>query len=246
MNPTNTKLIKTLGAAIFMAATSTNAAVIFQDDFSGLGTTDLNGATLTVNNQDSQTWMANGQFKANGTVSGSNQGAAYLDFTPTAGNIYTLSATLTAPATTNNNWIALGFVQDTSALNIRHSDAGNGIAWVLHRNSTGNDVEFFAGPGTGSGQYTQATTAQSNAYVITLDATDSDNVLMSLNVAGGALEVDGFNAGTLASLGINGVGFSHDSGGVSSFDNFELSVVPEPSTAMLGAIGALALLRRRR
>ena len=45
---------------------------------------------------------------------------------------------------------------------------------------------------------------------------------------------------------ITHVGFAREDGAGANFSSFELSVVPEPSVALLSGIGVLTLLRRRR
>lgn len=257
MTQTYKKHLTLIGAAFFIAAAASNGAIIFQDDFSGLAADNLNGTTPDMTTGGTN-WRANPGFKANGTNNDAGDGGAYLDFVPSAGKVYTLSATMTSVDVNNNNWLAFGFVQSTLTLTggqSRHSNpdspggiaGANGIAWLLHRDVTTEDnIQAFGGPNTSRRLYnTNANNTSTISVVTTLDATSASNVLWSLSIDGSTV-ITAADLGSLSALNINGVGFSHDSGGNASFDNFELSSVPEPSAALLGAIGALALLRRRR
>lgn len=210
-------------AVALCAAVGVQAGILFQDDFSGPGTNDLNGMALDVNNQDSQTWRAAAIFKADGSVSTTTgHGAAWLDFTPAAGHVYTLKTTITANDSANTDWLAFGFVRRTDNLGgagSRHSNQG-GYAWGLHMY---NKTQFFVGPNAKDKLYDDSVSSPTQDYSITLDVTDANNILLSYSV-GGTVVVNKANVGTLNDLDIAGVGFSHDAGGNSTIGYFELIV----------------------
>ena len=56
--------------------------------------------------------------------------------------------------------------------------------------------------------------------------------------------VASLNVGTNKTF--NSLRFANVSGGDLKFTNISVTTVPEPSAALLGALGAMALLRRRR
>jgi hypothetical protein len=91
------------------------AAIIYQDNFDGSATTNLNGLAPDVdNNGGTNTWVAYSGYKANGQIATAsvNQGA-WLPVTPLPGLIYTLSASFTGvgPDGTSLSWIAVGFAK---------------------------------------------------------------------------------------------------------------------------------------
>jgi len=145
--------------AALLAAASTHAAtVIFSHTFDEAGA--LNGTAVDVG---TGSWVASGQFSANGAVSASpvDGGSATLAFTPANGLIYTLDARFTASAAnTSNDWLALGFArgQSTSAgTTFRFTNATVvGRAWMLLRGAENpaapdNAANLGQSTGTGSG-----------------------------------------------------------------------------------------------
>ena len=206
--------------------------VLFRHDFSGASGAGLNGVAVDVGDQ---TWTAGPAFRADGRISGGH-GGAWLNFTPEAGNVYTLSAELAVDGV-NNNWVGLGFAQNPGvALNGslgRHSNNAAGIAWVIHRvNGTTNpNQSFFAGPAThkplGNFQIETMTTR----VVITLDTRDPANVRASLSLDDGAAVVSATSIGSLSSLGIRGLGFSNDHINTGRVANFSLSVLADEAVS---------------
>ena len=58
--------------------------------------------------------------------------SAFLAFTPTAGNIYTLSATMTVPTGgSTTGWVALGFAETNTTTGSFY--ANNAAPWILYR-----------------------------------------------------------------------------------------------------------------
>jgi hypothetical protein len=77
--------------ALGVGATNTQAGLVLEETFSGLGTANIAGSTA----DSGQTWVAidNTSFKQDGTVNGGK--GAYLPFTLTQGLIYTLEVKFT-------------------------------------------------------------------------------------------------------------------------------------------------------
>lgn len=93
-----------------------------------------------------------------------------------------------------------------------------------------------------------------NQIDITLDATNANTALWTMAfklngtqvVAPSTVSQNATFNGTGSFGAIGFVGFSADNTAAGQIDNFSLSIIPEPSTALLGGIGMLLLLRRRR
>lgn len=148
-------------------AQKATAIVIYHENFAGLSTDNLNGKAPDVDNTASgtDTWLAYNAYKQNGALPGGtgqnvNRGA-WLPFVPQAGNVYTLSASLTGVvasgtnASTNFAWYALGFGKSlpsdvqTSSNRFNEGEAV-GRAWMLFRpnNTSANLNQSHRGSGT--------------------------------------------------------------------------------------------------
>lgn len=269
------KIHKTLiaGSLILALAASKASAVtvIYQDDFSG-GAVELNG---TNPDTGANPWIAAPTYSANGAVADSIGASATLAFTPQNGFLYTLDASFrnfaNAGATSpNNNWLAVGFANGQSietgngprfAGNVA-SNAVHGIAWSFVRGNTTATVENTAWQGTpDNGSPTGAGIAWSDTALATTYGSGLD-LRVVLDTTGGTgnwnatwfakapassdfTEVRGATA--LLSEDINSVGIARSAAGFTAdVTSFSLTAIPEPSTALLGGLGLLALLRRRR
>lgn len=191
---------------------------LFADYFDGEGLT-LNGSTPD-RTFGSESWEAGDTYLDDGaagsTVSVDASGqAAHLDFTPVAGKVYTAEATI---LNNESNWVGFGFLPSDPAagdwtqtdFSVRHSNAP-GYAWMLSRDSTGNDQEGFLGSG--------ATGAQSwNGDVV--DPSSPVDMKIVLDTRGDNWTVEWFLDGesqgdpvaydSAGNPGIGGIGFSHD------------------------------------
>jgi hypothetical protein len=243
-------------ACVVSLAVASYADVVFMDNFDGAGG-PLNGTTPDVS-LGGEVWEAGDTFLDNGaagtTVAGGPTGqAAHLDFTPLIG-VYTAEATI---LNDQPNWIGFGFLPDDPGsgdwtqtdFSVRHSNAP-GFAWMLTRNSTGNDQEGFLGGGTAGGQPWNGDVVDPTAPVImkiVLDTTPT-NWTVEWFINGTSMGAP-VAYGTAGNPGIGGIGFSHDrssdanNGGTLS--EFSLTYVPEPTSLLLIGFGGLALIRRR-
>ncbi len=142
----------------------------------------------------------------------------YLGFIPQQGYIYTLEADITVNAALGDNWFAIGFTN--SATN-----------WVVSGAYTVADYN----PATQQGivRWNATNLNQTRHVKYTLDTT-AQGWTNTQNIA----YVGWFTAGA--------GGVNINSTNQVSIDNFSLTAVPETSTTLLGALSALALLRRRR
>lgn len=259
----NAAVLAALLAGAVQAAAAWNT--IYLDDFSGSGSTTLNGLapdvrpgseTWTLNNTTAfDSWKANGSVVAGGALSGQN--SIQLAFSPAAGNIYQLKVTMDLSTSATAQWVGLGFSDaltnpDGTGGAYAYGSGISGYSWMLHTDASGNQVQAFGG-------------AQIANYVgvnwglnpvdmrIVLDTTGaawkSDFFITSS--ATGPLEVTLGSFTYVSNPTIMAVGLTkvQDVGGF--VDNFSLEVqaVPEPTTMALGLIGGLSLLvaaKRRR
>lgn len=111
------------------------ASVIYQDDFSGSGTTLLNGAAPDAR-PGSEVWNAGSDWTTDGHVSGASGNAsstAYLPFIPESGKVYRLSVNMEVISTANEkNWVAMGFIIGTNM--VTHPIAQKAITVYLRKN----------------------------------------------------------------------------------------------------------------
>lgn len=253
-------------AGLLLSLSCTHAAVIFSDDFSG-GATDLNG-TAPDTRPGSETWVsasesATALFQADGSFAGGSTtsmgGTATLAFTPEQGKIYTLDTSLSFTVGGSGSWFALGFAKgqnETAGASNRFSaPAGDvvGRAWSYFRNNTNNPGAAMDGTNS-SGAWTTLfpETSGNTAAIdmrIVLDTTAGATNWTATWFAKKSADTNYITvrAADLLTEDIDSVGFAVSGNGSSgTVGNFSLTVIPEPSAALLGAFGMLGLLRRRR
>src|SRR5215467_7289622 len=87
------------------AQAAIGAGVIYDENFGGLATDNLNGSTPDVDNSGNNSlWSAFSGYKQDGTIPANVAQGAFLPFTPVAGNTYTLSVSFSNVAGTSANW----------------------------------------------------------------------------------------------------------------------------------------------
>jgi hypothetical protein len=266
------KPLSLLTAAVGLAATPVFAVTtLYFDDFSGASTSVLNGTTpdTTIG---TNTWTAknttNTSFRADGSIAGTsgsnaqNTGSAFLSFTPTVGRIYTLEVRLSQPTgTVAAEWVGIGFSNNLTVDSTHNMTAPNGgMPWVLWRNNgahTNTDnVEAYPGRG-----------AFPSNGAASVDYTGTRTLTINLDTRASAWKAEWFVDGTSfysytytalatdpgsfqnfdGNPTINQVSISRSRFTQPDFVSFSLTeAIPEPSAALLGGLGLLALLRRRR
>lgn len=221
---------------------SANAATMYFDDFSGDGLSGLNGTTPDTTT-GGNTWAASGDWANDGSTTATGTAAdddnAFLAFTPVAGNVYTVSASLATPSggVSGTQWGAIGFT-NTNTLNTVFWDNGT-IPWILYREN--NEVVSWTGPGI-AGNVSEGTFSGPINYSIVLDTTNATNWTAQWLVNGSEVRA----ATSIGTPMINYVGLGRVGGAAVEFNSFELTVIPEPSTMALLGLGGMVLLRRRR
>ncbi|MDA8378536.1 MAG: PEP-CTERM sorting domain-containing protein [Planctomycetia bacterium] len=262
-------------ACIGLASTASASTVIYQDSFNGTGA--LNGAAPTIDNGSSTTWTAtlngtNSSFYHNGSASETSAAGAlgYLNFTPATGNIYTLSATLSLPASsadtisgeTNWNWFAVGYttsVNTSSGATFNSGSSPNPYAWVIVYAPVDNNGlagEGFEGPNSSTPAQAfstpsgQSDTAQQISIVLNTGASTWTYQFFDDGTAVSSVESFSSNP-PITGVGLCLQGSPNWSSPVTgTVSNFSLtsSPVPEPATLGLVAVGGLglSLLKRRK
>jgi hypothetical protein len=199
------------------------AAVIYSQTFTG-GTGALAGTTSTTGGG---TWAGTNIINLNGITTGAD-GAVSLAFTPQSGFVYDITATINVTAA-NDSWLGVGFLENNDA----YGFLGSPKTPTALR--TGG-WQTWAGPGA---NYTQT----SNDVLIRLDTTASQ---WTASMYQGGTQMGSTYTYTSGNPTINYVGFVTEGTAVGSVSAFQLTAVPEPTAALLGTLGMLALLRRRR
>ncbi len=142
-------------AASLGLAGAASASTIYSDNFVQASGTVLNGQVVQssatyAGGTAGATWIADLNIKTSGSNSvnvGSPQNM-YLPFSPDAGYIYTLTATLndTTPGS-DGGWLAAGFAPKTA---IGSGFYNNNYDWALVRNTAagtaGETPQYFGGP----------------------------------------------------------------------------------------------------
>ena len=224
-------------AALTMAGVAQAATVIYLDDFNdqqninrgGPYTQSLGGSAPTVRSgtlggSAAATWTFNvesggwGQRDYGDNNVATPTSSNYLSFTPQAGYIYTLEADITVNVSIDSNWFAIGFVQNPSNWVV------SGAYTVADYNtSTQEGIVRWQAPNVGVTRHVE----------YTLDTT-----------APGWTNTQ--NIGYVGWFTANAGGVNLNSVNQVSIDNFSLTAVPEPGAMVLGGLGLLAGLRRRR
>ncbi len=239
-------------ALAFACATVTKptlATTIYSDNFSGSGSTDLNGQAPNVR-PGSETWTAATLWKANGAggPTTTNSANSFLPFVPTAGNLYRLSATLAQPTTTESattSWAGLGFTASDDTATTLWNGPNNASPWILYR-VNGEVVTFFG----------SATAPGSSASEGTFSGVQT--LAIELDTRPAAWTAEWFVGGTSvrsytfpSNPTVTNVGFGLTEGlnlnVAGDFDEFSLVIVPEPSslaTLSAGGGGLVVLWRR--
>ncbi len=252
-------------------AGTASAQIIYQDSFAGSNSTPLNGSTLTVDNGPSATWTANtytvwadsGYTNYNLDQSTKTRDSAFLGFTPSSGQVYTLSATITlvsgdpASGTSTSNqydWLGVGFLSGiSSGTNTLGNTSLLNTGWDWGSNISPLDVNPWARVELGGGGiYVTGPYANGATRFSTPGTGNITNTLaITLNTGSAAWTYQVFDNGTAVSPivtystnpTVTAVGLQN-AGVIGTVSNFALtsSPVPEPTTLGLVGVGTLGLL----
>ncbi len=229
-----------LAAATLGLACSAHSAVIYFDDFTTGSAGALNGQNLIT--PSTATWNASNWQKnttTNSATNTSNSGSAMVPISFSAGDIIQVTARV-INNTTGSSWVAMGFSSGSIASN--GSGGRNWTSWrgdeVLRVHSGNATVAFNSDL-----SFKQA--GESNTLDLrAIYDVDAGTISWLYKNPSSSTWTEYFLQ-TSPTSGMTHVGFANTANNV-AVSSFEVINIPEPSTALLGGLGMLFLLRRRR
>ncbi|MFA4944301.1 MAG: PEP-CTERM sorting domain-containing protein [Lentisphaeria bacterium] len=245
-----------LAATVFAGAlfTSLPAAAapitIYSDDFTHAAG-DLNGNTVQASSGTdggtlNATWSSVAtlfNYSGAGVLNSTTNGVydyAVLPFTPVAGKVYTLTAVVDPTnSTSSSTLLAVGFANSTATSNSTFTGRN---PWVGY-NPRGTGAAYSSGTTSFDTFGTAGSSSEPITVTLTLD-TQNAAWATTYTVAGATIsDTATFTYATNPTIAAVYLGNVNTSG---TFDNFALTVVPEPSALVLLGAGALALGGPRR
>lgn len=258
-----------LSLAAGISTSPTDAAILVQEDFSGLASSDLNGTAPDIG---PGTWVSQAtSIKADGSTSYAGNSLAYLslgnlinDAKGTASGLFELTVTLDHP--TAGSWYSVGFGQPSAPSTTSHFLSRNGVATIILR--TSGELDMWAGNGfTPNGLYATGSsnaidgpngTAGPRTLTVELDLRDwnGTNNFGTVTYFDSQLgELGSYNYTNVAHSTsgnpetdplFNSIMLSGSNGTVGNYSNLTLTQVPEPGSLALLGLGSLMVARRRR
>lgn len=255
-----TKNLLVAGTLAAFSCSIASAQIIYSNAFNGAAVT-INGTAPTVANDyaggaSSALWNSvigttdPAAMLADGTVD-THQNSVLLPFTPQAGYVYLMTASVTVPAMTAGKWITLGFAAHDPVNNTtpRFNDSAvNGNPWTYLTEGSGGDF-FFATRTASIGSAQLMPTPTTYTVSLELDTTGAHWTIAEF-INGTQLSTNyTYSANpTIVAAGIGQTTLSSSAG--IQWDDWTLTVVPEPSAPALIGGGLtmmfLATLYRRR
>ena len=237
-----------LGLACVCLAAVSQADTLFYDSFDG-DAVALNGKTTDVGDA---TWSASANLNTDGsTVISAGTAASYngfLDFSPEAGYLYTLSATVDTSSGTD--WLAIGFATGSATDGAFYDNAA---PWILYKDNDGAGAVEAFGAWLYEGSGTKVSSDLGGIDIsgeitlsVVLDTTESISA-SSWSMYVNEVQVHSGSWGSNPT--ITGVGMGVVDGGALSatIDDFTLTrAIPEPAVAGLISVFGIGLLFLRR
>jgi len=244
MKITKSQFLATLCALALSSGSALSAIVIYSDDFTSGSDGALNGQALVT--PTTTTWTANAWNKntTSGIATSGNGSAVVGAPTFSAGDVYTLTARVfNNLASSSTSWVAIGYTSGTTAT---FNGAGVGRYWMVWR---GNDeVRAFGSGASALGPSGVSPAGESNTLDLRMVFDVDANTMTWLYKNPSATDWNQLHSVAASSSiidNIQNVGMSSTTTNVGLI-SFELTNIPEPRAALLGGLGLLALLRRRR
>lgn len=239
------------GVAVLVAlglafCVSAKAGTIVYDSFTGADGTTVDGHTpdTTINGESwiGGDWRPQAAILSGGKAANGHDTGAYLSFTPTANNVYTLSAEMFAPAS-SGNWMSLAF--DGAA----EGWWDNGVASTVVAGSSGQVYSGDYGASGGLTPQFTVTPGSTHTYSVVLD-TSKPNWTANWYLETSTTPWYSHTYTTNPTINAISLYWYSDAAGF-TFDNLTLSSVPvpEPATIVLliaGIVGLVAYAWRKR
>jgi len=275
MQPMKSRIISrlTVLAAVFASAQLASATVVFTDTFdSGTGAWHTGGTLGTLANDSQQlSWTPGaatgmrqviGRSFATQTIAVGEEIEFTFDYTRTAGNLGILRVglfNLTDPISANdwandsdNAWNGYYTFIRSSTSNLARVDFQDGMA--VPGGGTGLNSSITNGPTFAGGDMTVTAgggdfstvalnTQYQGRYLITRTETGIETLF---TLSQGSTTLYSVAANTTMTFSDFNTAAIRVSEGTVLFDNMQVTFIPEPSAALLGGLGLLTLLLRRR
>lgn len=238
-------------AAAFVAATSVPAAsILIEHNFGGLGANPLNGATIdTVNIAGAaSTWVSDGIIAANGQVNdGPNTDrGAYVDLGASFAFLDDTTYTLDLGWTSLSNAIVFaGFMVNAPTVGNQMQVQGTNFGIRARRIAAGTDT-------LASWRHVASTISAVDGTTVTPSAGSASLTLNTNSLTDASFTVDGVSQSINLSAGYRYLWIAFEDPASTSpasdarFTSVNFTAIPEPCSAVLGSLGLLVLLRRRR
>lgn len=265
------RILPTTIASLVLGTALSNATTVFNDTFdSGTGSWYKASTSGVLSNSSGKlSWTENG----NGVPE--TIGRSFTSKTLAVGETIRLTFDFSWTTTNNTNILRTGLYNTTNAITaddwagtneigawegyytfVRDASGSGNIARMDFATSASNAVAP-TNAGTGITDGTNGTNfdilnsvTYQGMFEVTRATATTTTTLFTLSTTSGEITTNHFNVtGTTTTLynTFNAVVIKTGADRpVSLFDNVQVSVIPEPSAAALGAFGLLALLRRRR
>lgn len=239
-------------ASLMASLIAPAATLLYSHTFDGgtgslslVGPDVANTGTILGANHGTSTanWAVTGpgtSFTQDGAITDDVQGE--LAFDPVDGYVYTLAFNATVPTAAGSDWSGLGFADTSRGDRLFQT----GIVWGLKRGNGQFNTAFTNGTASNEGSTTA--TASTETLTIQLDTRDGSGLWDAYYYLNGSSTAfaTATDIGATLENAIDTIAIGSE-GSTDMINSFSLSVaIPEPSAALLGALGTLLLLRRRR
>jgi hypothetical protein len=241
------------GALVLLLAAVTNAAIItnYYDNFSGLSTDGLNGLAPDIR-PGTETWTSNDRYKADGSFSFSSEatsGRAWLPVTIEAGKIYKLelTGTLTSPSSAQS--IGVAFTSDRGDVSNNLLTSARLMAGMILRNN--GEAVTYANANNSSTLTTLANStgnsiSGSTLCVVLSTYTDDTKWKADYYINGTLIDTYAWDATPIAITRV-AISTGTSTGTLAgTFDEFKLTVIPEPATIGMLGTGVLVAMGARK